>query len=99
LAAAQASHAIFAAAQTLYDPSKEQPHFCICTVKNEEALYKVIEVLQKNGIRYTVWHEPDFPGVPLTAIATEPVAGEQRRLFKRCQLLKEKTPMELCAQE
>jgi hypothetical protein len=58
-------------------------------------LRKAVDNLTAAGIRFQAWYEPDLNN-ELTAIATEPVCGEQRQHFKRFELLK--TPkVEVCA--
>ena len=94
-AATQASHAIFAASQALHDSNSEQPHFCICTAKDEDSLRNAAQNLEQLGIRFTAWYEPDLDN-QLTAIATECIYGEQRKHFNHFQLLKMQT-LEVCA--
>jgi len=61
-------------------------------VKDEAALLKALKKLEDNGIRHTVFREADLDD-QATAIATEPVYGETRRLFRNYQLLQ---PQEVC---
>jgi hypothetical protein len=44
--------------------------------------------LDRIGIRTRVFHEPDI-GNQATALATEPVYGDDRKYFKKYRLLKE----------
>ena len=85
--AVQASHAIFEAAQHYHDPQVEHPHFCLCTVRDEERLRAAAAKLERLGIRFKAWYEPDKDN-QLTAIATEPISGEKRRHMRDFQLLK-----------
>jgi len=48
-------------------------------------LTKVASSLKLKNIRFKEFREPDI-GNQLTAIATEPVYGEQREFFKKYQL-------------
>jgi len=43
--------------------------------------------LSAEGLRLIVWREPDKNN-EITAIATEPIFGAKRKLFKKLQLLK-----------
>ena len=61
-------------------------------MKDEAALLKALKKLEDNGIRHTVFREADLDD-QATAIATEPVYGETRRLFRNYQLLQ---PQEVC---
>lgn len=60
-------------------------------VKTEAALFRAIEKLNEHGIRCQWFIEPDL-GNQVTAIATEPVYGDTRRIFRNYQLLKPETP-------
>jgi hypothetical protein len=61
-------------------------------VKDETALLKALKKLEDHGIRHTIFREADLDD-QATAIATEPVYGEVRRLFRNYQLLQ---PQEAC---
>lgn len=63
----------------------------VCGVKTEAALFRAIEKLNNHGIRCQWFIEPDM-GNQVTAIATEPIYGDTRRLFRNYQLLKPETP-------
>ena len=90
-ASVQTSHAIFEAAHSFYDPQVEHPHFVICAVRDEIRLLAAAQKLDRLGIRYKIWREPDMLGNPITAIATEALAGDRRYLMRDFQLLKENT--------
>ena len=84
----QSCHAAMEAAKYfLPDYNKDHPHLVICEVENEDNLKKAIKKLQQTDIQYKIFQEPDI-GNEITAIATEPLAGEKRKFFKRYQLLK-----------
>ncbi len=53
--------------------------------------------LQNEGVQCFEWREPDLDD-QLTAVATEPIYGDTRRLFKRFQLLDRK-PKQLLKEE
>ncbi len=65
---------------------EEHPHLVVLGVKNEQQLYNSAQKLDKAGIRYRIFTEPDRNG-EATSLATEPIIGEEkRRLFRsyRC---------------
>jgi hypothetical protein len=57
-------------------------------VPDEPALREALALVERAGIRYAPFHEPDC-GDELTAIATEPVFGRRRSVFRRFPLLTE----------
>jgi hypothetical protein len=59
----------------------------VCGVPDERALLEAHQALHKQGVRSTVFVEPDL-GNRLTALAAEPVSGARRRLFRRFPLLR-----------
>jgi hypothetical protein len=59
----------------------------MCGVKSENALRKAHRQIQEQGIRCRAFLEADI-GDQMTAIATEPVYDQQRRIFRNFQLLK-----------
>jgi len=59
-------------------------------VPDKTALYRVVEKLHKHDIRHQAFHEPDFD-MGLSAVATAPLAQEQRRLLSNYRLWKEQT--------
>ncbi len=83
----QSCHAAIESAKYLFSNNKEHPHLVVCEVKNENSLKKAIENLNQTNIKYKVFIEPDI-GDEITALATEPLSGEERRFFKKYQLLK-----------
>jgi len=82
----QSAHATILATKS-FNTIDEHPFIVLCGVKNEKALYKAANKLSRHGIQFSQFIEPDL-GDQLTAIATEPVRGEIRRVFKDFQLLK-----------
>jgi hypothetical protein len=81
----QAAHAAMEAGKS-FSPDPH-PNFCLCTVENEAELRFHLDRLVKEGIRICAWYEPDRNN-ELTAIASEPISGERRRLFREFKLLK-----------
>lgn len=68
-------------------PSIPHPHVVFCSVRDEWALEVCCERLSANGIIFSRFIEPDRNN-ELTAIATAPVNGEARKLFRRLKLVK-----------
>lgn len=68
-------------------PDTPHPHLVLCHVKHEDALHAQAEKLQSSGIRFEKFYEPDRDN-ELTALATAPIKGDDRRLFRRLQLVK-----------
>jgi len=55
-------------------------------VKDEIALQRAIYKIENSGILYKEFLEPDI-GNQLTAIATEPICGNRRKVFKKFKLM------------
>ena len=87
----QSSHACIEAAKSFLDKELEHPHLVVLGVKGEQQLYNSARKLDKAGIRYRIFTEPDRND-EATAIATEPVFGEQRHLFRTYRCLGDNTP-------
>jgi hypothetical protein len=86
--ACQATHAAWEAGRQAFVSSDHiHPHFALCEIANEAKLRKFSEKLTAAGIRHALWYESDLND-QLTSIATEPLSGERRRLFKNLQLFK-----------
>lgn len=69
------------------DQPKQTSYLILFGVKDEEDLKKKADYLGMNGISFEMFYEPDY-NTGYTAICTEPVYGEQRKLFKKFKLLK-----------
>lgn len=65
----------------------DHPNFVVCGMKDEAALKKALLKIENQGIRCAVFQESDLEN-QATALATEPVYGEERRLFRNFKLLK-----------
>jgi hypothetical protein len=90
----QSCHAAIEAARHLIPPDLPHPHLVVCSVRDEPALWLRVRQLQRHGVRFRAFFEPDR-GDELTALATESVFGPTRRLFRGLRLLtpgKEATP-------
>lgn len=83
----QACHAaIEAATHFSLGNLAEHPSVIVLAAKSEQKLHNVRKYLVDNGIKHAHFYEPDI-GDELTAVATEPITGERRELFKKYQLL------------
>lgn len=82
----QSCHAVIEAA-SLISPALEHPHLVVCGVNNELQLEQAAARLEKAEILFREFREADI-GDQLTAIATQPVFGEDRRHFKKYKCLK-----------
>ena len=81
---AQLGHACIEAGNE-FDQPEETPTIVILWVENEKELLKVSEKLTGQGVKFKLFHEPDFPQGH-TALCTEPVSQDQRKYFKRYRL-------------
>ena len=66
----------------------DHPHLVLAEVHSEYHLSKLIDKLTKENVRLVIWREPDLNSGEITAIATEPIFNEKRKLFKKLQLIK-----------
>lgn len=62
-------------------------HFCVFGVSDEEHLFRIHKKLMQNDIGCYLFHEPDFD-MGFSAIATEPLIGERRKLIGNHKLLR-----------
>ena len=89
--AVQACHAVIELTKRGKLNLTEHPHLVLCGVRDEPRLIREMERLQAAGVSLTPFYEPDR-GSELTAVAAGPIEGAGRRIFRRYQLIKEKTP-------
>lgn len=82
----QSCHAVADAVRSSLSSDRQHPHLIVCGVRDERRLRRSLDCLRRLGIRCHAFTEPDLDG-QLTALATEPVCGDTRRLFRRFQLL------------
>lgn len=73
----QSNHATFEMAKRL-DGYPETPSIVLIGVEDKTALEAVIERLQRYGIDYEAFYEPDF-GMGLSAVATYPIENKKQR--------------------
>jgi hypothetical protein len=82
----QACHASIEAARAFLPSDHEHPSLVVCGVRDAFRLSRCLDRLSAAGVRCRAFHEPDLGG-QLTALATEPISGPIRRLFRRYRLL------------
>lgn len=82
----QAGHSLIEATKNFEPPQDEHPHLVVCGIRNEARLLRAADALDKAGIRYSLFREPDQNN-EATALATEPICGERRSFFQRFHLL------------
>lgn len=83
--AVQSTHAGIEVARNFINPQDEHPSVIICEVKSEDKLKQVMKELD-GKINYKAFQEPDRNN-EYTALASQPVTGEQRKIFSRFQLI------------
>lgn len=84
--AVQSCHASIEVAREYIKPNQEHPSLVLCLVKNEAKLKNVISELYEKNIKIKTFREPDMDD-QITAIATEPLYGAERKALARFQLL------------
>lgn len=80
----QTSHATYEVGSVV--GLSKSPNFVLIGVKSEPHLHQVREMLQEHQIDCKMFFEPDIN--QHTAIATEPITGDSRKLFKKYELFK-----------
>lgn len=80
----QCAHSCLEAGKTFAHP--EGTHLVALKVKNQQRLLRAAMELAAAGVQYAVFFEPDG-NVGYTALATESIKGERRRLFERFPLI------------
>lgn len=83
----QASHAAIASERVYGEPHKPHPNLVVCTLPDEQSLDSFFNRLKEIGIPVCAWREEDMGG-SLTAVATGPLRGEQRRPLRNLKLLR-----------
>ena len=78
--AVQAAHAAIEAAR-LFLPT-DHPHLVLCRVASERELLAAADRLERAGIRFALFREPDRNN-EATALATEPLCARRRRVLAR----------------
>jgi hypothetical protein len=86
--AVQSVHAAIEAGKAFdLESLPDHPYVVILSAKNEQRLHRVRRYLVDQGVRHAHFCESDL-GNELTALATEPIRGDRRNLFRKYQLLK-----------
>jgi len=85
--AVQAIHAGIETGRNYYHKLDDHPTVVLLGVKDEKALVRICDKLEKNCINFSPFIEPDLND-SLTAVATELIEEDQRHLFKKYDLLK-----------
>lgn len=83
----QACHACLEAGVRFSLDAGKPSYLIACGVADEPSLRHVKRWLELRGIRVLAFQEPDLRN-ELTALASEPVADERRKLFSRFKLWK-----------
>lgn len=85
----QAAHATHEIALRLGEEEKPQKtsHLILFEAKDEKHLLKIKEQLETKGIFNHIFHEPDHD-TGYTAIATAPIYGEDRKMFRKYKMFK-----------
>ncbi len=86
--AVQACHAAIGGGQFLIPQDIPHPHLVVLRASSEEDLLKIAARLDSEGVRHYIFSEPDIDN-QCTALITEPVVGDKRRMFRRYQCVKE----------
>ena len=87
--AVQACHACIEMTSYYWDRvgfGNECPHLVLCNTSKED-LFKLIEKLKFKEIPFRLFKEADI-GNEITAIATAPLKGNDRKIFSNYRLLK-----------
>src|SRR6185503_178630 len=83
----QTCHACIEVARSLLPPLDEHPHLVLLGAPSEQTLWAILHRLQALGIVCKSFCDSDLDN-QLTAIATAPVRGKQRRFVRRYRCLK-----------
>jgi hypothetical protein len=85
--AVQALHAVIEAARQFLPPDSEHPYLVLCGIASEERLLAAADHLFRWSVRHSLFREPDRAH-EATALATEPLRGERRRVLDRFRCLR-----------
>jgi hypothetical protein len=85
--AVQAGHSVLEYGK--HSKDSEHPSFVYLGVHDEEDLQNVMELLLNKNIQFKIFREPMEPyNNSITAVCTEPLIGEDRRVLSEFQLLR-----------
>lgn len=82
----QAAHATQEITKEIDHPERTC-HFILFEAKDEDDLKNIKLKLDDRGIKSHMFHEPDYD-TGYTAIATEPIYGDDRKFFRRFKMYK-----------
>jgi len=91
----QVGHAALEAGREHYR-SDETASFIVLEVPDRAALEAAAQRLSSLGIDHHLFFEPDFD-MGYSALATRPVSGKERQIFRRWPLWRESANTALCA--
>ena len=80
--AVQSAHAAIEAARRFLPTDHPHPHLVLCRVSSERDLLAAADRLDRLGIRFALFREPDRGG-EATALATEPLGPDRRGTLAR----------------
>jgi hypothetical protein len=80
--AVQAIHAAIEATRCFLPTDHSHPHLVLCRVSSERDLLSAADRLDRLGVRFQIFREPDRAG-EATALATEPLGPERRDPLSR----------------
>ena len=81
----QTAHAAQECGQHLSPPRDEPDFMCLLSVPDETALMVMAERIRSADIQLRLIREPDLAD-QATALATEPITGSRRKIFRGCTL-------------
>ncbi len=86
--AVQACHAAIKASRSFLPETAilNPPNLVVCTIADEPSLKAFLEEVNLAGLRACSFQEDDLGG-QTTAMATELVSGERRKIFRKLRLL------------
>ena len=91
----QSNHATFEVARRIKTQDLAEIPYCIVIgVPDKTAIFRVVEKLKSNDIGHQVFYEPD-DNMGLSAVATVPLAQEQRRVLSNYGIWKEENANEV----
>lgn len=83
----QAAHAAIAATLTFGEPTQSHPHLVLCRARDEQDLNALFNSLKEQGVPCCAWYEDDLDD-SLTALATAPLRGPERKPLRNLPLLR-----------
>ncbi|CAK0780331.1 TonB-dependent receptor [Gammaproteobacteria bacterium] len=86
----QCAHATFELGLDLNRSKHPEPvNFVLIGINSERELIQIKRDLERDGIQFHLFHEPDY-GTGYTALATEPLRGDERNRFADYPIYKRK---------